>query len=85
MKNFILGAVVVVILGGAGYALASGSALSLVDHSADKTVLKYYDSDSNVVCYVVNSGSGYAGNSGISCLKNTPVPTTVAPTTKISF
>lgn len=79
MKNFILGAAVVAVLGGAGYALAAGGAISLVDHSTDKNVLKYYDSDANVVCYVSNAYGG-----GISCLKKTPA-TTAPATTKLNF
>ncbi len=81
MKNFILGAIVVAILGGAGYAVAAGSDMSTVDRFAPfggLDLVKVYDKSNNVVCYI------YQGT-GISCLKNTVTGTTETPTTKLSF
>lgn len=70
MKKYIVGAIISAGILVGGYAFASSSPLTLVDTSPDKAVLKYYDSNANVICYVADSEYITNHSLGISCLKN---------------
>ncbi len=71
MKTYILGFIIAAVLSFGLYSHAEGisdvhipgvSHLKLVNISNDYLVVKYFDSDNNVVCY--------AHGNGISCLRN---------------
>ena len=82
MKTFIIfaagvlaGLLLAVILYGsqAQAATAPTSGLQVVDYIGQvhgNQITKVYDSDANVVCYVMANGGSFYNYGGISCLKN---------------
>ena len=75
MKKIILGVVVGLGLAVGGYAAAL---INVVDSNSAANIEKFYDSDTNVICYTLKIGtfgehlfgSSMSGSVGISCLKN---------------
>ena len=79
MKKIILGTVIGAALTFGGYAVAEGvSAIQIVESNSAANIEKFYDSDSDVICYTLKIGtfgvnyfqSSMSGSVGISCLKN---------------
>lgn len=72
--GIIIGAIIGFLLAGAGYAVAAGHGMSLLDtlyvksgFGSGSNVQKIYDQDTNTICFVMTNGSS---GSAISCLKN---------------
>lgn len=73
MKKYIIGAAIGAAVMFGGYALAATkgtSGLSVVDRLPTESIVKVYDQDSNVICYVAENNEWNNVANGISCLKN---------------
>lgn len=74
MKNYIVGAIIgglVMLSGGMAYAATKGtSGLSVVDRleTGSTDVIKVYDQDASVICYLTENNTWGDVSTGISCL-----------------